>query len=367
MIETQGPTSATTPPLPPSGTDPTPVYVTPPGWGPLPSGAWRKMTKVGRVVMLLLIALNVYIFTLVALADTSGMATEVVHEGNDEIVAVYVIRGVIDGKAAWKFREFVRAIDGDPAVKAVLLRVDSPGGGVAASNQMHELVKRIQATDTPVVVSMGAFAASGGYMISAPAEHIVAEPSTLTGSIGVIAQLPNISGTLDKIGMGMQVVKSTHARVWKDQLSPFRAPKDYEKQHLVDILNAYQNDFETIVRNGRGKRLVTKEEDVVVGQDASGRDEIVKTIAPLNGQIYLAAQAKELGLIDQVGYYDDAGDAVKKLAKLSNPTFLRYSTHVGLLDRVLGAAQARSTPLVSLDTVQQLQTPRFMLLWQPEW
>ena len=108
---------------------------------------------------------------------------------------------------------------------------------------------------------MGAFAASGGYMISAPAEHIVAEPSTLTGSIGVIAQLPNISGTLDKIGMGMQVVKSTHARVWKDQLSPFRAPKDYEKQHLVDILNAYQNDFETIVRNGRGKRLVTKEED----------------------------------------------------------------------------------------------------------
>ena len=204
-------------------------------------------------------------------------------------------------------------------------------------------------------------------MISAPAEHIVAEPSTLTGSIGVIAQLPNISGTLDKVGMGMQVVKSTHARVWKDQLSPLRDPKAYEKQHLLDILNAYQNDFERIVRDGRGERLVTKEEDVVVGQDASGRDEIVKTTAPLNGQIYLAAPAKELGLIDEIGYYNDACEAVKTVAKLSNPTFLRYSKQVGMLDRLLTGAQARSTPLVSLDTVQQLQTPRFMLLWQPEW
>ena len=204
-------------------------------------------------------------------------------------------------------------------------------------------------------------------MISAPAEHIVAEPSTLTGSIGVIAQLPNISGTLEKVGMGMQVVKSTHARVWKDQLSPLRDPKAYEKQHLLDILNAYQNDFERIVRDGRGERLVTKEEDVVVGQDASGRDEIVKTTAPLNGQIYLAAPAKELGLIDEIGYYNDACEAVKTVAKLSNPTFLRYSKQVGMLDRLLTGAQARSTPLVSLDTVQQLQTPRFMLLWQPEW
>jgi protease-4 len=367
MIETQEPTSAAPPSLPLSGTDPTPVYVTPPGWGPLPSGVFRKMTKIFRVVLLLLIALNVYILTLLVVIDDSGMATEVLHEGDEQIVAVYTIRGVIDGKAARKFESFVREINGDPAVKAVLLRVDSPGGGVAASNEMHELVKRIQSTDTPVVVSMGGLAASGGYMISAPAEHIVAEPSTLTGSIGVIAQLPNISGTLDKIGMGMQVVKSTHARVWKDQLSPFRAPKAYEKQHLVDILNAYQNDFEQIVREGRGKRLVTKEEEVVVGKDASGQDEIVKTTAPLNGQIYLAGQAKELGLIDQIGYYADACEAVKKVAKLSNPTFVEYSHPVGLLTRLLSGPASSSIPLVSLDTVQQLQTPRFMLLWQPEW
>ncbi len=179
----------------------------------------------------------------------------------------------------------------DPSIKAIVLRVDSPGGAVAPSQEIYEEVKK--ATEKKkVVVSMGSLAASGGYYISAPASRIVANPGTLTGSIGVIMEIPNIEGLMNKVGVKTEVIKSGKH---KDIASMFRGIGKEEREILQNVLDDVHDQFIKSVAEGR-KML----------------PEDVRKIA--DGRIFTGQQAVAAGLVDELGNLEDA---IKTAARLS--------------------------------------------------
>lgn len=206
-----------------------------------------------------------------------------------ERVALIRVEGpILDSKDTIdEIKDYVK----DPSVKAIILRVDSPGGAVAPSQEIYEEVRKA-VTKKKIVVSMGSVAASGGYYIASPASRIVANPGTLTGSIGVIMEIPNLEGLMNKIGIKTEVIKSGRH---KDIASIFRGVKEEERQILQNVLDNVHEQFIIAVADGR-KML---------------RDD-VKKIA--DGRVFTGEQALKAGLVDELGNLDDA---VKAAAKLS--------------------------------------------------
>jgi protease-4 len=180
----------------------------------------------------------------------------------------------------------------DSSIKAIVIRIDSPGGGVVPSQEIYNAVKNARKDGKKVVVSMGSVAASGGYYIAAAADKIVANPGTLTGSIGVKMEFANVAKLLEKIGVQGMVVKSGE---YKDIGSPFRAMTPAEKQLLQDVINDVQSQFVTAVASGRNL------------QEAD-----VRAIA--DGRIFTGRQALGLGLVDQLG---DLGDSISLAGSLA--------------------------------------------------
>jgi len=178
----------------------------------------------------------------------------------------------------------------DQSIKAIILRIDSPGGAVAPSQEIYEQVKKAVAVKK-VVVSMGSLAASGGYYISAPADLIIANPGTLTGSIGVIMEIPNIEGLMSKIGVTTEVIKSGKH---KDMASVFRKMGDEERALLQGVMDNVHEQFIKAVATGRKLKV-----------------EDVRLIA--DGRIFSGEQAKEQKLVDELGTLEDA---VRKTADL---------------------------------------------------
>lgn len=178
----------------------------------------------------------------------------------------------------------------DPSIKAIVLRIDSPGGAVAPSQEIYEEIRKA-VTKKKVVVSMGSVAASGGYYIASPATRIVANPGTLTGSIGVIMEIPNVEGLMNKIGVKTEVIKSGRH---KDIASVFRGIKKEEREILQGVLDNVHEQFIKAVAEGR-KMLI----------------EDVKRIA--DGRVFTGEQALKAGLVDEIGNLEDAIKAAAKL------------------------------------------------------
>jgi protease-4 len=326
---------------------------------------WLFLVLILGGSILLNLALGVMGTQFGGLEAQGGLARETIRPGHrSETVAVYRVIGIIDGAATAEFKQFYHSVVDDSDVKAVVLRIDSPGGGVTASDQICEMVKQIKAAGKKVVVSMGSVAASGGYYISAPADEIFAEETSITGSIGVITGWVVLKGTLDKIGAEALTIKSTHAQSWKDEMSPTTMPQDYQLQHIQEVLDEMQARFEDVVKTGRGERLKTNLEVVkVVGKD--GKVVQHENTEPFNGKIYLASKAKQLGLIDQIGYEDAAIDHATQLARLSKPKVVRYARRRTFMEALM---DGKSDASLKIDTklIDQLQTPRFMMLWKAE-
>lgn len=179
--------------------------------------------------------------------------------------------------------EELKKYKNDPSTKAVVLRVDSPGGAVAPSQEIYEEVKKLS-REKPIIVSMGTVAASGGYYIASPATKIYANPGTLTGSIGVIMEIPNIKDLLDKIGIKTEVIKSGKH---KDLASIFRGIGEEERVILQSLIEDVHDQFIIAVSEGRGLPY-----------------ERIKEIA--DGRVFTGKQAKALGLIDELGNIQDA-------------------------------------------------------------
>ncbi|MFQ6014517.1 MAG: signal peptide peptidase SppA, partial [Anaerolineae bacterium] len=217
--------------------------------------------------------------------------------------------------------ERLRRAEGNSAVKAIVLRVESPGGSVVASDEIYQEIVKAKGKGKPVVVSMGELAASGGYYISAPADHIVANPATLTGSIGVIAMAPNIEELMGKIGVDVVVIKSG---ALKDELSPFREMTEEEHQLWQKIIDEAYGQFVTVVAEGRGLD-----------------EEKVRELA--DGRVYTGRQALELGLVDELGNLPEAVEAAARLGGIvDRPRLIEYRRTPTLFSALMSSFAGRS-------------------------
>ena len=208
--------------------------------------------------------------------------------------------------------------EADPFVEAIVLRIDSPGGGVVASD---EIFRMLQETDLPLVVSMGSMAASGGYYIACAADHIVAHPDTLTGSIGVIIEFPNVAGLLDKVGV--EVVVLTAGEV-KDIGSLYREITDEELEIWEEIIDEAYEGFVAVVAEGRELSL-----------------EQVRELA--DGRVYTGRQALAEGLADELGTLEDAIQEAADLAGIVGvPEVIEITPTRSFYDMLAGY-QANST------------------------
>lgn len=366
--DTSGPTPA--PPRPPAGLDqPSSIQVQVVPYEAPRRGGWLRRVLV--IFLILSLVVNFYLAAILAARIREAYRAEVVRPGNDnQEIAVWSVEGMIDADQAGDFVAFCDWAAKRAEVKAVVFRVNSPGGGVAPSDRMHASVLGLKAAGKKVVVSMGGVAASGGYYISAPADEIVAEPTTTTGSIGVIAMWPVFKDMLAKIGVEPVVMKSHDAYKWKDELSIVDTPSPDQRAHLQSILDATQDRFEDVVRNGRGNKLKTEAvtyEIPVIGADGQKKTIEHTATAPLNGKVYMGAEAREWGLVDTIGYQSDALAAAAKLAGLGDPKVVRYSTPLTLGEQLLGSGvQAKGGLQIDADALQELQTPRIMLIWRVE-
>jgi protease-4 len=202
----------------------------------------------------------------------------------------------------------------DDGVKAVLVCVDSPGGGVAASQALYEEIKKTRERK-PVVVSMGSVAASGGYYVACAADSIVAHEGTVTGSIGVLAEYLRTEELFRKIGLEMTVIKAGR---FKDVGSPYREMTDDEKAYMGSLLDKVYEQFVRAVSESRGLAI-----------------ERVRELA--EGRLYTGEEAVENGLVDRIGTYDDALSIAARMGGIpGEPRVVRRQPRRPLVERILG-------------------------------
>jgi protease-4 len=209
--------------------------------------------------------------------------------GGDKVALIRIEGVILDSRETI---QELRRYRENPTVKAIVLRIDSPGGGVVPSQEIFAEVRKTRADGKlKLVASMGNLAASGGYYIAAGADKIVANPGSLTGSIGVIMELANVKGLLDKIGVQSVVIKSGR---YKDMASPFREMTEEDRTLLQGVLDDVHAQFIEAVATGRALKV-----------------EQVKGMA--DGRIFTGRQAKSVSLVDELG---DLQDAIKLAAQL---------------------------------------------------
>ncbi|KAB2649150.1 MAG: signal peptide peptidase SppA [Verrucomicrobia bacterium] len=270
------------------------------------------------------------------------------HKGSDKI-AVVPIEGVITShssdRGGYNMVEVVKAqlkrADEDEDVKAVILRVDSPGGEVLASDDIANAIRNFQEDSTkPVIVSMGSLAASGGYYVSAPCEWIVANELTITGSIGVIMHGYNYRGLMDKIGLRPDVYKSGK---FKDMLSGDRLQAEIpqeERAMVQKLIDETYSKFKDVVGEGRkAAHDINKDGRALVSDWASYAD----------GRVFSGKEAKELGFVDELGGFDVAVSRAEKIAKIKgSASIIEYRQRVDFADLfgILGKSEA---PVVKVD------------------
>ncbi len=329
---------------------------------PRRGGGW----KIVALVLFLLLGLSLF-FNLGSLTSslTGGHAgrrygpqleetvlEEVAHTRDK--IAVISVHGIIAGQGfdgsgygmVDVIGEQLRRAKEDRDVKAVILRVDSPGGEVLASDDIYKLIADFQSdSGKPVIASMGGLAASGGYYVAAPCRWIVANELTITGSIGVIMHGYNFRGLLDKIGVRPEIFKSGKH---KDMLSPDKREEDIsaeEKEMIQALINETYDKFKGIVLEGRTNAHA-------LNKDAKNKEDQGRELAKnwqqyADGRILSGKGALELGLVDELG---DFGAAVKRtlfITGLKGATLVEYQPIPNLLNmlRLFGESEAKGVKI----------------------
>jgi protease-4 len=267
---------------------------------------------------------------------TISLISTAVNWGAREKVALVRVEGpIIEAKSVVdEIKGYVK----DSSVRAIVLRVDSPGGGVVPSQEIYEQVKKAKMAKK-VVVSMGSVAASGGYYISAPADYIIANQGSITGSIGVIMVVPNLKGLLDKVGIKTEVVKSGKN---KDLASVFRGIGQEERQIIQGVMDDVHEQFIEAVSDGR-------------------KISIEKTRAIADGRIFSGRQAINVGLVDEVGDLEYAIKSAAKLAGIEGEPEVVSKAEKGALSRLLEGKMpeeiSRALPDISLKYMYYMFMP----------
>lgn len=290
----------------------------------------KRWAALGIAAVLFIASMGISLASTLAFTDFSGAVEElfvsetgfmeeVVEEGSStDVIAVLDVEGVIEDTGSstslldsvtynhQSFLDKLEMVAEDDSIKGLVLRVNSPGGGVVESAEIYDKIQDIKKMKKPVYVSMGSMAASGGYYIAAPADKIFATPETMTGSLGVIMQSINYEKLAKKYGVETVTIKSGE---YKDIMSPTREMTEEERVILQNMIDNSYNQFVNIIADGRG---MSKEE--------------VRKIA--DGRVYDGRQAKENHLIDEFGYEEDVIAAMKKDLNIDAQA-IRYTEDTG--------------------------------------
>jgi protease-4 len=338
-----------TPPPPPPGS-PAPVAAAPaPVAGvtsirlqPAPAGLGRiiagVITGVAAVAAVFVIGMGagVVLIGVLGLALGGGTLDQAVlwstyRRGGSSTVAIVPVKGVIDGRRAEFVRLAVRDVLANSSVKAVVLRVDSPGGGVTASDEIWFEVERLRGAGLPVIASYGSVAASGGYYVSCAADFIMAQETCVTGSIGVIAQILTFDGLMDKVGVEPVTLVARRSPRKSVANDVFRAWTEEDRTQVLGMLDTAYDIFNARVSAGRSTVITDPE----------------RLDAIANGSIFGAQAALDSGLIDGIGYLDDAIARAEQAAGLAtgSATVRRLSERPSLFGMPLVRAGDDRNPL----------------------
>ncbi|MGQ9664092.1 MAG: signal peptide peptidase SppA [bacterium] len=241
-------------------------------------------------------------------------------------IGVIEIEGIITNSK--RVVQDIKNFTENSSIAGILVRVDSPGGGVAASQEIYEELKKAK-LEKKVVVSMGALAASGGYYVSLPADLIVANPGTITGSIGVIMQFPVFEELMKKIGIGYEVIKS---KEHKDIGSPFRKMSETDRKILQDVVTDVYDQFVHATSEARGLAY----------------DSVLKFA---DGRIITGKQAKEIGFVDTLGTFEDAVKMLGDMLGIEKPNLIYPPRRFSIIEML-------TKPM------EQIYIPKLLYLWQ---
>ncbi len=331
----------------------------------------KRWLALGIAAVLFLFSIGVQFISSLASANLTGFQDslffggeekfeeKVLEKGSqDKKIAVLHVNGTIQdtGDAnsflqpvGYHHRSFLEKLDQaaeDKAVGGIILHINSPGGGVAESAEIHDRLTGIKEKyDKPIYVVMGSIAASGGYYISTPADKIFASPETLTGSLGVIMQGLNYGELAKKLGVEFETIKSGPH---KDIMSPNREMTEEERKILQSMVNNSYESFVDVITEGRE---IPRE----------------KVYEVADGRVYDGKQAKKLNLIDEFGYLDDTIAAMKKDHKLAGATVFEYKNNTGfgsVLEMTAGKLFTKDAETqLLLKLASESNSPRMMYLY----
>ncbi len=306
-----------------------------------------KRSSLAWILVIGVILCGLFVVSLFAImaimADGDGFTG-----GAGDRIAVIPVEGVINDEMAKSVNRHLKQYGDDARVKAIILRVDSPGGGVAASQEIYREFKRVrEEKKKKIVVSMASVAASGGYYIAAPADKIFANPGTVTGSIGVIAEWLNYKELAEWAKLKPVVFKSGE---FKDTGSATRDLTEAEKKYFQGMIDELYVQFVNAVTEGRQGK----------GEPGSELNkERVRLLA--DGRVYTGEAAKKKGLVDEIGNYEDAVKATAKLVGIKGEPQIvtppKPKEGLSIWDLLLGAARIKDispsklpSQLIDLDT-----------------
>ncbi len=274
-----------------------------------------------------------------------GIEEKVLVDGSHrQKIAVVNLVGIIDGQMSDWVRRQVEHAESDKSVKGVILRINSPGGGVSASDQIHYYISQFkEKTNKPVLGFMQSVAASGGYYSAVACDEIMSEPTTITGSIGVIMNYLVVKELLEeKLGINPITIKSGKRKDWP---SMFHEPSDEQKDYLNEtiVIPAYDR-FVNLVDEGRTNLAEYQ----------------VRELA--DGSIFTAPEAMKKGLIDEIGYFDSAVDKAQSMAGISNAQVIEYR-EIFSFWTMMGAQSKNPTINIESELLDKLAAPRLLYLW----
>jgi protease-4 len=257
------------------------------------------------------IGFTLLLFALVGLSDAPTVTT-----GSGDKIALVEIRGVIVASEG-TVRQ-IKSYRENNSIQALLIRINSPGGGVVASQEIYEEVRKTRESGKPVIVSMGGVAASGGYFVACGASRIVANRGTLTGNVGVIMEILQYYEGLEKLGVAMKTIKSGEM---KDTGNPAREMTERDRKQLQNVVDDVHRQFLDVVTKER--QLESSERELVA-----------------EGSIFSGEQALELGLVDTLGTFEDAKHIAAELAGIDGePAIVRERVRRTWLERWVGEAK----------------------------
>ncbi|MFH1226462.1 MAG: signal peptide peptidase SppA [Planctomycetota bacterium] len=246
-----------------------------------------------------------------------------------------------------KIKELLMKSEKDNNIKAIILEIDSPGGGVTASDIIHKTLKEYKARfpQRPVIALMKDTAASGGYYVAMTADYLIAHPTSIVGSIGVISVFITIEDLLGKIGVETVVVKSGQA---KDIGSPFRKMTPPEKEFMQNIIDRMYKRFIDIVYENR--------------KNALSREELARIA---DGRVLTGEQALDSKLVDATGYMSDAFAKAKEMSKITEAKVIQYQKRKGVFETAFRLESPANEISMLTSFILKDSTSRFMYLWMP--